>query len=256
MSIEYPLTRAHRIRLARAFKHVPRVDFSIECAVEGQMGEAFVDDVQHPTAFKIQVGPFFYFAGDVTSSGGHTMLENIAPYTLFMPSSPGWVQAAKGMYGERLVGFRRFSFSSEHISSEHLDHLCQVSAFRGKTRQMDWAFAVRLWGQDHFVDLSDFDSPEDFAQRGIGFYLEKNGTVVGAAYSSLVCNKGIEVSLFVLEEYRRQGIANILAGRLLNWCIANNADANWDAANPESCKLADKLGYIQRGEYQAHYLEA
>jgi len=108
--------------------------------------------------------------------------------------------------------------------------------------------------QDHFVDLSDFDSPEDFVQRGIGFYLEKNGTVVGAAYSSLVCSKGIEVSLFVLEDYRRQGIVTILASRLLKWCIANNADANWDAANPESCKLAEKLGYIQRGEYQAHYL--
>jgi GNAT superfamily N-acetyltransferase len=162
------------------------------------------------------------------------MLENIAPYHLFMPSAPGWIEAAKDMHGRRLVAFGRHSFSSEHISSEHLDHLCQASAFKGETRQMDLPFAVRLWEQDHFVDLSDYDSPADFAQRGIGFYLERNGTVVGAAYSSLVCSKGIEVSLFVLEDYRRQGIATILAGRLLNWCIANNADANWDAANPES----------------------
>ena len=256
MSLEYPLTKANRIRLARAFKHVPRVDLSIECILEGQMCRAFVDDVLHPTAFKIEVGPFFYFAGDATSSGGHTMLENVAPYTLFMPSSPGWIEAAKGMYGERLVSFNRYSFSSEHISSEHLDHLCQVSAFRGEVRRMDLPFAAQLWGQDQFVDLSDFDSPEDFVQRGIGFYLEKNGTVVGAAYSSLVSSKGIEVSLFVQEDYRRQGIATILGSRLLKWCIENNAEANWDAANPESCKLAEKLGYIHTGEYQAYYLKA
>lgn len=255
MVLEYPLTKTNRIRLAREFKHVPRVDLSIECILEGQMGRAFVDDGVHPTAFKIEVGPFFYFTGDAASPGGHTMLENIVPCTLFMPSSPGWIEAAKSMYGERLIGFDRHSFSSEHISAEHLDHLCQISAFREDVRQMDLSFTAQLWGQDHFIDLSDFDSAEDFVQRGIGFYLEKHGVVVGAAYSSLVCSKGIEVSLFVLGDYRRQGIATILASRLLKWCIANNADANWDAANPESCKLAEKLGYIQRGEYQAHYLE-
>ena len=255
MLLEYPLTKANRIRLARAFKHVPRVDLSIECILEGQMGRAFVDDVQHPAAFKIEVGPFFYFAGDATSSGAYTMLENIVPYTLFMPSSPGWIRAAKEMYDKRLIGFNRYSFSSQQISYEHLDHFCQILAFRGKVRQMDLAFAVKLWEQDHFIDLSDFDSPEDFVQRGIGFYLENSGTVIGAAYSSLVCSKGIEVSLFVLEDYRRQGIATILASRLLKWCLSNNVDANWDAANPESCRLAEKLGYIRRGEYQAQYIE-
>ena len=253
---EYPLTKANRIRLARAFKYVPRVDLSIECAIEGQMGQAFVDDLQEPTVFKIQVGPFFYFAGDATGPGGRAMLENIVPYTLFMPSLPGWIEAGKTMYGGRLVGLDRCSFSSGHISAEHLDHLCQISAFRKDVRQMDLPFTAQLWGQDHFVDLSDFDSAEDFVQRGIGFYSEKHGTVVGAAYSSLVCSRGIEVSVFVLEDYRRQGIATILASRLLKWCIENNAQANWDAANLESCKLAEKLGYIQTGEYQAHYLKA
>lgn len=256
MITEYPLTKANRIRLARAFKYVPRVDLSIECVIEGQMGKAFVVDLQEPTVFKIQVGPFFYFAGDATGFSGRAMQEKIVPYTLFMPSSPGWIEAGKIMYGARLVGFDRYSFSSEHISAEHLDHLCQISAFREDVRQMDLPFAAQLWGQDHFVDLSNFDSAEDFVQRGIGFYLKKHGTVVGAAYSSLVCSRGIEVSLFVLEDYRRQGIATIVVSRLLKWCIENNAEANWDAANTESCKLAEKFGYTQTGEYQAYYLKA
>ena len=91
-------------------------------------------------------------------------------------------------------------------------------------------------------------------QRGIRFYLEKQVTLVGAAFSSLVCNRGIEVSLFVLEDYRRQGIATALASRLLKRCIENNAEADWDAANLESCRLAEKLGYVQTGEYLAYYL--
>ncbi len=38
MITEYPLTKPNRVKLARAFKHVPRVDLSIQCAIEGLMG--------------------------------------------------------------------------------------------------------------------------------------------------------------------------------------------------------------------------
>ncbi|HRK90831.1 MAG TPA: hypothetical protein PK152_17010, partial [Anaerolineales bacterium] len=63
MITEYPLTKVNRIRLAQAFRNVPRVDISIECVLEDQMGKAFVDDTQNPSACMIQIGPFHYFAG-------------------------------------------------------------------------------------------------------------------------------------------------------------------------------------------------
>jgi hypothetical protein len=40
--IEYPLTKANRLRLARAFVKVPRVDLSIDCVLEGQMDAALL----------------------------------------------------------------------------------------------------------------------------------------------------------------------------------------------------------------------
>lgn len=45
MIVQYPLSKANRIRLARAFRHVPRVDVSIECVLEGQMGAAGFESV-------------------------------------------------------------------------------------------------------------------------------------------------------------------------------------------------------------------
>ena len=77
--IEYPLTKANRIRLARAFYPVPRVDFSIDCVLEGQMGAAFVDDSTHPAVFQIQVGPFVYFAGDAACANALTALHTLTP---------------------------------------------------------------------------------------------------------------------------------------------------------------------------------
>ena len=64
METELVLNKANRIKLARAFKYVKRVDCSIDCVVEGQMGKVFVDDPNEPRVFRIQVGPFCYFAGD------------------------------------------------------------------------------------------------------------------------------------------------------------------------------------------------
>ena len=71
---------------------------------------------------------------------------------------------------------------------------------------MDQEFALQLWGKDHFIDFSDFDSAEDFVERGLGFYLDESGRIMGAIYSSLVCSIGMEVSLFVVNDYRRQGV--------------------------------------------------
>lgn len=120
---------------------------------------------------------------------------------------------------------------------------------------MDAALVERVSGQEHFIDVSDFESPADFEGRGIGFYVEKDGKIIGAAYSSLVCTTSIEVSLFIEEEYRRQGIATVLSANLVHWCLENGMDAHWDAANLESCKLAEKLGYVPTGSYQAYYLK-
>jgi GNAT superfamily N-acetyltransferase len=119
---------------------------------------------------------------------------------------------------------------------------------------MDEAFAAGIWGQDHFIDLSDYDSPADFAGRGTGLYVQKGERVAGAAFASLVCSRGIEISIFIEARYRRQGLATALAARLLLWCLERSLEPHWDAANPESCKLALKLGYRPAGSYLAYYL--
>jgi len=255
MIAEYPLTKVNRIQLARAFRYVPRVDISIECVLQDQMGMAFVDNLETPSAYMIKIGPFHYFAGDANGAGGQEMVKSFQPYNMFMSAMPGWAEAFMNFYGERFFEIERYMSSSENISIEHLRKLCQDSKFVQDVKRMDTNLLQNIKGQDHFVDISDFESPEDFAERGIGFYLEKDGEILGAAYSSLVCTTGIEVSLFVADNHRRQGLATALSANLVRWCLENNMDAHWDAANPESCKLAAKLGYTSQGTYQAYFLK-
>jgi GNAT superfamily N-acetyltransferase len=220
------------------------------------MGTAFVDDAQDPSVFMIKIGPFTYFAGDVNSPGGQNMVANLSSYSYLMAAAPGWFDVILAQYGERLMPIERYSYASSSVDVAHLDQLCQTSPFRDEVKRMDAAFAASLWGQRHFIDFSDFESPEDWETRGIGFYLERQGDVVGAAYSSLVFSQGIEVSIFVQPDYRQQGLATALGAFLVKWCLAHNWDAHWDAANVMSCRLAEKLGYTPLGAYQAYYLKA
>lgn len=253
--IAMPLTKANRLRLASAFRHNRRVDMSLDCVIEGQMGQAFVDDLVRPSAFMLNVAGFHYFAGDASGDGGQEMLAALPAYALFMPSPPLWVEMAQTMYGERLVSFPRYSFSSAGLSAVHLNNLLQASPWREQVRRLDVELLTAVsCDTDHICDISAFDSPQDFMERGIGYCLLDGEVMMGVAYSSLVAGRGIEVSLVVLPDYRRQGVATVLAASLVLYCLQHTMGANWDAANPVSCHLAQKLGYIEAGSYQAYYL--
>ncbi len=221
------------------------------------MGKAFVDDLVHPTAFRITLGPFWYFAGQARSAGGYQMMKGFQPYSLLMPSPAAWLEAARKVYGQRLQPFTRYSFSSADLSFEHLAHLLASSKHQDRIIPISVEIATQLAGQaESYLELSDFDSVQDFVERGLGFTILDGEKVMGVAYSSLVCSQGIEVSLYVEELYRQQGVATALGSKLLLECVRHNLRPNWDAANPESCKLARKLGYSFVGAYEAYYYTA
>jgi GNAT superfamily N-acetyltransferase len=178
----------------------------------------------------------------------------MAPYTFLMPSPPEWIEAAREFHGERLELFPRTSFSAGRLSLERLGSLLARSAYKDRLEQLDTALAGQIWrGENHYLDISDFESGQDFIARGVGYCLRADGKIVGAAYSSLACSRGIEVSLYVEPEQRRKGVATALSCRLLSYCLERGMEPHWDAANIESCDLAEKLGYIRTGSYAAYY---
>lgn len=250
MSHELPLTKPNRLRLAEAFRHNQRVDYSIDCVIEGQMGRAYADDPERPTAYRITVGPFWYFAGDAGGPGGRALMGEFPPYSLLMPSPPEWIAAAREVFGDKLVSFPRYSFSADGLSETHLAGLLDQSPYHDRVLRVDAELLAR---PDNYVEIDDFDSPADFLARGIGYTLLEEGKPAGAAYSSLVCSRGIEVSLFVNEPYRRRGVAKALSAALLLECLRRGLRPNWDAANPESRALAEKLGYTFTETYESYF---
>ncbi|MGD1992688.1 MAG: GNAT family N-acetyltransferase [Anaerolineae bacterium] len=254
MSVELELTKANRIRLARAFWRNKRVDYSIDCVVEGQMGQAFADSAHQPTAYCITVGPFWYFAGDADSPDGRLLLREFPMYGLLMPSPPEWIAAAHQVFQGGLVPFTRYRFSPDQVSETHLVGLFENSACRERVVPLDAELVAQAAAEpESYLEIGDFDSPADFLERGLGYAALEDEQVIGVAYSSLVCSRGIEVSVYVEEDYRERGVGTALASRLLLECTRWGMRPNWDAANPESCKLAMKLGCKFVDAYDAYY---
>lgn len=250
--IEIPLTRANRTLLAAAFNGQKRVDLGIDSAIEGEMGRVFVDRMENPTAFVVEQGELFcYFAGDPRAASGRDLIGQLPRRRLLMPSEPDWLAVAQEIYADQLVRTRRFSFSSLALSAEVLERLLQKSSLSQQVQRVDVPAAGM---PSSLVKLWNFGSAEDFVARGIGYCLVHGNRMRGAVYSSLVSSSGIEVSIYVQPDYRRRGVATVLASHLLIWCLERNLEPHWDAANLESCRLAEKLGYVQTGTYDAYFL--
>lgn len=254
MSKPYDLTPAHRLVLARAFRACPRVDTAIDCAIEGQLGRALVDDVERPTTFAITVGPFWYFAGEPAGPSGLEILSELPAFGLMMPSTQGWRESAEALFGSTMRVFPRYRFSAAALSIPHLEGLLTASPHRHQVLPIDAALAGRLSsGNEPLLDLADFASVADFLERSFGFTLLDGERPMGLAYASLVCSHSLEVSVFVDERYRRRGVATAVSAALLLESLARGLRPNWDAANPESCALAERLGFVSTGSYEACY---
>jgi len=182
------------------------------------------------------------------------MMKEFPAYCLLMPSLPDWMDLAKEIFGQHLQPFTRYTFSASGLSTEHLASCLKDSGYQSLVVPIDMEIATQLAAQpESYLELSDFDSVEDFIERSMGYTIRDEQKVMGVAYSSLVCSTGIEVSVFVDEPYRQKGVATALSSKLLLECLKLNLKPNWDAANPESCKLAKRLGFSFVEAYDSYY---
>lgn len=254
MMNQLELNEADRRRLAQAFQNVKRVDYAVDCVLEGSMGRAYSDDSEYPTAFCLACGSFRYYAGDPNGPGGQALIGGLRARNTLMPSTEGWIEAALSRYGDRLSRFPRYSFSTERLSQAYLSQLLDQSPYCHAvvpltTERMAWMMADPA----NYLEIEEFTSPEDFLKRGFGFAAMEGEQVMGIACSSLVCSRGIEVSVYVKECYRERGVGTAVAGRLVLESIKRGRRPNWDAANLKSVALAKRLGFTYTEAYDVYY---
>ncbi len=136
---------------------------------------------------------------------------------------------------------------------EHLRALRETLPTGYTLRRIDLDLARQIADDPDLISpdhVRNFESPEDFVARGIGFCVLHDGRVVSGASSYAICNRGIEIQVNTHADHQKRGLATAVSAALLVYCLEHGREPNWDAANLTSARLAERLGYTPRGAYE------
>ncbi|WP_225744464.1 GNAT family N-acetyltransferase [Marinilactibacillus sp. Marseille-P9653] len=229
----------------------------IQTYLEGHMGEAWVDDLENPTAAQITVSMFTFYAGDHTSPLAEEMLNNIKEDVLIITESEGWKQKLERIHVGAFEKYSRYRFehSADYFDRNHLENL---------VAQLPEPYVVKRIDQD-VVELpslhqlspdftGNFESSEAFLDRGVGYVVLHEDKVVSGASSFSIFDEGIEIEVGTDPEYRRKGLATVVSAALMLDCLDHQLYPSWDAENIGSAKLAESLGYVMKEPYDTYYV--
>lgn len=235
-------------------------DSTVWSCLEGYMGRAWVDQFPNPTVARIVQGDFCFPVGNVDSVEAYNILNEYPKEInekdlLFIPHTNDWAdkldQSKKynriTRYAIRKEGF---AFSVEKLN-EYINQLPEKYELQQINDELYDLALSENWSKDF---CSNFKSAEYYKKVGLGYVILHNGRIICGASSYTAYKGGIEIEIGTREEYRRQGLATICGARLLLECIKLNKYPNWDAANLNSVKVAEKLGYHFDKEYATYRL--
>lgn len=109
------------------------------------------------------------------------------------------------------------------------------------------------WSRDL---VANYASYEDYHTHARGYVIREttSGAIVAGASAYTYYSGGIEIEVDTRADHRQKGLATVCAATLILACLAYGQYPSWDAANPVSVHLAQKLGYTLAHSYPVYYL--
>lgn len=231
-------------------EHQP--SFLIDAVVEGHLGDACVDNFLTPSIARLEYADVVIYGGDPNHSASRKLIETVPLEKGILPAPGDWFQVISDLLGDQLVEIERYRFSEEYLDINYLSSLTRKLPSKFRLRKIDLELANRILADPEQISedhVRNFDSAEDFVQRGLGYVILDGDYIVSGASSYAICNRGIEIQVNTHPAYRRQGLATIASAALLVECLQTGSVPHWDAGNPESASLARKLGFTPKGTY-------
>lgn len=227
--------------------------------LEGEMGSVWADDAQHPTWAQATLGDFSFFAGDAGAHGtkpavAALMEKHPGGFALAVPRDEAWAQLIADAHKGACKKITRYAFAKSNQVFDQIKLEAYASGLPvGYTmRRLGAPDYGTVMAHEWSHDLcAQYASAEDYAARGMGVGAFMQGELVCGASSYSHHSGGIEIEIDTRKDHRRKGLATACAARLILACLERGWHPSWDAANPQSALLAQKLGYIRTHAYVA-----
>ena len=217
------------------------------------MGNAWADDIQNPKSAQIITGDFCFFAG----APNVELVKNIpecfpSKCILMAVQNDEWGNLIEQEYKTNCQKFMRYAIKKECdiFDTEKLHSFIEKLPLEYSVRKIDEEIYKRIQQEKWSLDFcSQFPTYKDFEIFGLGFVALHHDKLVSGASSYTVYDKGIEIEIDTIVDYRRKGLALVCASKLILECLDRGLYPSWDAANRASVALAEKLGYHFEKEY-------
>jgi GNAT superfamily N-acetyltransferase len=228
------------------------------------MGSAFVQSMNHPKAAMIVSGGYCFWGGDPNSQEAEYLVRNIFSVTktpsliaIYPESEADWEKLLLTITEYNPVVVPRYgivqkddTFDSSILQS-YIDSIPEEFELVPFHESIYHQAMKEDWSQEF---CQNFSSAGDYLARGFGFAVLQNGELASGASTMTVYNEGIEIKVSTHKKYKRHGLALACAAAMIQECVRRNIRPCWDAANLISKKMALKLGYEYRGEYNTIHI--
>ena len=223
----------------------------IRCVLEGNGG--YMWTVGTHRAALCENGDFLFAAGD--ADGQRRLLEcwkneNAGRFVILIPQGD-IAGIMENVFGAHAARAERYAFDSPPNDVEALErmtqHLPQGVVLHPFDENICRMALDEEWSRDF---CSQFESVQDYLSRGCGVAALHNGELVGGASSYIRLSDAIEIQVDTRSDWQRRGIASACSAALILECLRRGLAPGWDADNPVSAHLAQKLGYRPKGAYE------
>ena len=224
--------------------------------MQGIMGELYADDPQHPKSAMVWLGDFCLFAGEPSQELARFQLAHPKrPFMIMIPQTEEWGKMIEYCYGERAKKVTRYAPKNERDCFDRAALQCMVDRLspeydmRMIDRELFGLCSQVPFSEDFVAQFADY---EMYQKYGLGVMIFHEGEPVAGASSYSSFEGGIEIEIDTKEEHRRRGLATACGAKLILECMDRGLYPSWDAQNPWSLALAEKLGYYFDREYTAY----
>ena len=224
--------------------------------IQGVMGEMYADDPLHPKSAMVWLGDFCLFAGEPSQELVRFRLAHPKrEFMIMIPQTEQWGKIIEYCYGVRAKKVTRYATKKEwnifdRVALQRMvDGLSQEYDMRMIDRELFGLCSQIPFCEDFVAQFADY---EMYQRHGLGVMIFHEGEPVAGASSYSSFEGGIEIEIDTKAEWRRRGLATACGAKLILECLERGWYPSWDAQNPLSLALAEKLGYHFDREYTAY----
>jgi RimJ/RimL family protein N-acetyltransferase len=235
----------------------------IAAILEGNhCGRIYVDDVVTPSTFLVVPACQFCFVAGradnpVTNRAIRSLAREQLPlddgYLLLFPTSAAWEATVPELFAdapERIrAGRLTYDLDVARYHERHAhwrDRLPEDYRVQPYDRSLaEGQGLANLWG-----------STDRFLDRGFGFAVMHDDTVVSQCHTVFVGDGHAEISIETAASHRRHGFATLATCAFIDHCLATGHTPAWSCwdNNAASQNLAGHMGFVYQGETPAYVI--